>query len=105
MSDYIPRKVSPMLIDDKEMYSKHVEKTDADIKFETELKEEYAPPFQKHQTQYECLTCHEKMICVNDVVEETTRLDFLECPKCKSSAEVAYNPKGTPYITNFRWWR
>jgi DNA-directed RNA polymerase subunit RPC12/RpoP len=75
--------------------------------FEEELKEEQkeSKPYQKRATEYECMTCHERMVCVDDVVTQSLRLDFLECPKCKSRAEVEYNSYGTCYIKGFKWWR
>lgn len=41
-----------------------------------------------------CLTCKEKMECINDVNNVSVRIDWLECPKCKSTAQVEYEVNG-----------
>lgn len=41
-----------------------------------------------------CLTCNTKMICVDDTNGAPIKIDWLECPKCKSSAEVTYDSQG-----------
>lgn len=38
-----------------------------------------------------CLCCGEQMKCVDDVNNNTTRLDWERCPKCNSFAEIEYN--------------
>lgn len=52
----------------------------------------------------ECITCKETMKCVNDVNDISIRIDWLECPKCKSTAEVIYGANGK-YITKVTWKR
>jgi uncharacterized protein (UPF0212 family) len=39
----------------------------------------------------ECLTCHTRMECYNDVNDVDIKIDFLKCPKCNSKATVYYN--------------
>ena len=38
-----------------------------------------------------CFTCKVDMVCVDDVNFEGVRIDFMECPKCKSSADISYD--------------
>ena len=52
----------------------------------------------------ECYTCHEQMKCVDDVNEISIRIDWFECPKCKSKADVEYGQNGK-YITKVTWKR
>ena len=52
----------------------------------------------------ECFTCKTTMKCINDVVTETIRLDFKECPKCKSVATITMHPRKN-YITKVEWKR
>lgn len=42
----------------------------------------------------ECLTCKTQMECVDDVNEISTRIDWLECPKCGSKAEIQFGDRG-----------
>jgi hypothetical protein len=42
----------------------------------------------------ECITCKTKMKCVDDVNDISTRIDWLECSKCKSKAEIQYGENG-----------
>lgn len=52
----------------------------------------------------ECITCKEKMVCYDDVNATHARIDWLNCPKCESKAEVNYSvTKG--YITKVTWTR
>ena len=52
----------------------------------------------------ECLTCHTQMKCVDDVNEVSTRIDWEECPKCHSKAEIVYGGNGK-YIEKVNWER
>lgn len=52
----------------------------------------------------ECVTCKTKMICVDDVNDMGARIDWLECPKCKSKAEIIYGERGK-YIEKLVWKR
>lgn len=49
-----------------------------------------------------CLKCNTQMDCVDDVVTTFLRVDWFECPVCKSKAEVHYDVK-TMEMTNFNW--
>ena len=51
-----------------------------------------------------CHTCKTEMKCVNDVNEEIARIDWLECPKCKSTAEVHFGNHGE-YVEKIIWKR
>jgi hypothetical protein len=37
-----------------------------------------------------CFTCKTEMICYDDVNESHTRIDWVKCPKCNSTAEIQY---------------
>lgn len=52
----------------------------------------------------ECFTCHEKMQCYDDAVDERLRVDWLVCPRCKSKAEIIYGGNGK-YIKKVTWKR
>jgi len=41
-----------------------------------------------------CITCETEMKCVNDVNDISTRIDWLDCPKCGSTAEITYGTNG-----------
>lgn len=49
-----------------------------------------------------CITCKTEMKCIDDVNEISTRIDWLECPKCKSKAEVTFGSNGE-YIEKVIW--
>ena len=51
-----------------------------------------------------CLTCGESMKCINDVCEESARIDFVECPKCNSAATICFDVK-EGFITKVEWKR
>jgi Zn finger protein HypA/HybF involved in hydrogenase expression len=51
-----------------------------------------------------CITCKTKMKCVDDVNNIHTRIDWEECPKCKSKAEIIYGNNGE-YINKIVWIR
>jgi hypothetical protein len=44
------------------------------------------------------------MKCIDDVNDESTRIDFEECTKCGSHAEIEYGNHGE-YITKVVWKR
>lgn len=52
----------------------------------------------------ECITCKTKMKCVDDVNDISIRIDWEECPKCGSKAEIQYGENGK-YITKVIWQR
>lgn len=52
----------------------------------------------------DCLTCGTKMKCVNDVNEESARIDFVECPKCGSKADIIYHSR-KGWIEKVNWKR
>ena len=49
-----------------------------------------------------CITCKTEMKCFDDVNEISTRIDWLKCPKCKSTAEVTFGGHGE-YIAKVIW--
>ena len=51
-----------------------------------------------------CLTCKTEMVCVNDVNDISVRIDFVECPKCGSHADIIYGNNGE-YISEVLWKR
>lgn len=51
-----------------------------------------------------CFTCCTRMKCVNDVNEISTRIDWLECPKCGSKAEIIFGNNGE-YYDKITWSR
>lgn len=51
-----------------------------------------------------CITCKSEMICKDDVNDVNTRIDWVECPKCGSKAEIEYGNNGE-YITRVIWTR
>ncbi len=51
-----------------------------------------------------CLTCKTEMKCIDDVNEIHARIDFVECPKCKSKADIIYGNNGE-YIKKVIWRR
>lgn len=51
-----------------------------------------------------CFTCKTEMKCYNDVCEEGARIDFVECPKCQSRADIIYGNRGE-YINRVLWFR
>ena len=52
----------------------------------------------------ECIACKTKMVCVNDVNDIETRIDFVVCPKCKSRANIVYGKQGK-HIQEVNWIR
>jgi DNA-directed RNA polymerase subunit RPC12/RpoP len=50
----------------------------------------------------ECLTCKTKMECTDDINDISTRIDWVECPKCGSTAEILYYENGK-YIKQVLW--
>lgn len=52
----------------------------------------------------ECYTCKDKMKCVDDINQEMLRVDFFECTRCESVAEVTYGAHGK-YILTVSWKR
>ena len=52
-----------------------------------------------------CFTCGTEMKCVDDVNEISTRIDFVECPKCKSKADIVYENNNCEYIKEVNWKR
>ena len=51
-----------------------------------------------------CLTCSTIMKCVNDVNESHTRIDFVECPKCDSKADIIISVNNG-HIEKVNWTR
>jgi len=51
-----------------------------------------------------CITCKTIMVCIDDVNDISTRIDFVECPKCGSKADIIYGNNGE-YINQVNWWR
>jgi len=51
-----------------------------------------------------CITCKTIMICIDDVNDISTRIDFVKCPKCGSKADIIYGNNGE-YINQVNWWR
>ncbi len=51
-----------------------------------------------------CFTCKTEMKCISDVNEILVRIDFEECPKCGSHADIIYGKNGE-YINQINWWR
>lgn len=51
-----------------------------------------------------CLNCKTEMNCVDAVNEIGVRIEFVECPKCKSRANIIYGNNGE-YIKEVNWWR
>ena len=51
-----------------------------------------------------CHTCKTVMKCVNDVNEISVRIDWVECPKCGSKADIIYGDHGE-YIREVHWTR
>lgn len=51
-----------------------------------------------------CITCKTEMKCVNDVCDVGARIDWEECPKCSSKAEIIYG-NGGEYIKKVTWER
>ena len=49
-----------------------------------------------------CMTCKTEMECIDDVNNNEIRIDWLECPKCKSRAEVIFGNCGE-YIKKVIW--
>jgi hypothetical protein len=49
-----------------------------------------------------CHTCKTRMECTSDVNEINIRIDWLECPKCKSTSEVHFGNNGE-YIEKAIW--
>ena len=49
-----------------------------------------------------CITCKTVMKCIDDVNGASVRIDWLECPKCKSQAEVVFGQNGK-YIEKVTW--
>lgn len=41
-----------------------------------------------------CILCNTEMTCVDDVVTEMLRIDWLECTKCKSHSQIKYGDNG-----------
>jgi len=51
-----------------------------------------------------CITCKTIMVCFDDVNEISTRIDFVKCPKCSSTADIMYGNNGE-YINQVNWRR
>lgn len=51
-----------------------------------------------------CFTCKTEMTCVDDVNDISIRIDFVQCPKCNSYAEIHYGNNGE-YIKEIVWKR
>lgn len=51
-----------------------------------------------------CFTCKTVMKCIDDVNDISTRIDFVECPKCNSKANIIYGNNGE-YIDKVEWFR
>lgn len=51
-----------------------------------------------------CLKCGTEMVCYDDIVYQTCRIDWLKCPECGSKAEIEYNPC-TNEMIGFKWER
>lgn len=51
-----------------------------------------------------CLTCHDLMVCYDDVNTMTIRIDFVRCKRCGSKATITYGDKGR-YISKVTWQR
>ncbi|MCX8129796.1 MAG: hypothetical protein N3I35_06820 [Clostridia bacterium] len=51
-----------------------------------------------------CFTCKTEMNCYDDVNEISKRIDFVECPKCHSKADIIYCNHGE-YIESVNWKR
>ncbi len=51
-----------------------------------------------------CITCATTMKCVNDVNDISIRIDWVECPKCKSKAEIQYGNNGE-FMSKVIWER
>lgn len=52
----------------------------------------------------DCFTCQTAMKNVNDVVTNSVRIDWKQCPKCGSVAQINYNPIKL-YIESVHWKR
>jgi hypothetical protein len=59
---------------------------------------------QGHPSFLDCIMCGTEMICTNDVNEEMYRIDFVDCPKCKSQATVIYEDRGK-VVSRIEWRR
>lgn len=51
-----------------------------------------------------CIECDTEMICKDDVNYTSTRIDWLLCPKCNSTAEIEYDNNGE-HISKVIWER
>ena len=51
-----------------------------------------------------CITCKTQMKCVSDVSDIYVRIDFVECPKCGSKADIIYGNNGE-YVDQVNWRR
>lgn len=51
-----------------------------------------------------CITCKTQMKCVSDVNNISVRIDFVECPKCGSKADIIYGNNGE-YVDKVNWRR
>jgi Zn finger protein HypA/HybF involved in hydrogenase expression len=60
--------------------------------------------FAKEVRLMKCLTCKTEMECKDDVNDVSTRIDWVVCPKCGSTAEITYGNNGE-YIEKVFWER
>lgn len=51
-----------------------------------------------------CYTCCEVMKCVDDINQEHLRVDWYNCPRCSSWAEVILDSKDY-YVKSVEWHR
>lgn len=51
-----------------------------------------------------CFTCSTEMQNVNDVVMSSVRIDWKQCPKCGSEAQINYHPREL-FIESVYWKR
>lgn len=45
-----------------------------------------------------CVKCRTKMDCIDDINYDTVRIDYYQCPNCKSQETVQYNPHSMELI-------
>lgn len=50
-----------------------------------------------------CPKCGAEMISDNDVVYDTSRIDWFTCPNCKSTGEIVYNRILEPEQISWHW--
>lgn len=51
-----------------------------------------------------CFTCKDEMKCIDDANDLGVRIDWYQCPRCNSKAEVNYG-NGGEYIDKIIWER